>query len=169
MLVQEDENCVERIIYYLSQILNDVETRCNAIEKLCLSLYFSCNKLKHYIKPVCVYVYLHFDVIKHMLTKHILHSRIGKWVLALTEYSLTYSPLKAMKGKIIIDFIVDHSLVEATQNYIGERPWELYFDGSRHKDGIGIGILIISPKEIPTKLNFRINGHCSNLEWNMRL
>ncbi|CAJ2645601.1 unnamed protein product [Trifolium pratense] len=98
MLAQEDENGVEKAIYYLSRILNDAETRYSSIEKLCLCLYFSCTKLKQYIKPVNVYVYSHFDIIKHMLLKPILHSRIGKWALALTEYSLTYQPLRAVKG-----------------------------------------------------------------------
>jgi hypothetical protein len=87
MLAQEDENGNEKAIYYLSRVLNDVETRYNDIEKLCLCLYFACMKLKHYIKPVDVHVYSHYDVIKHMLSKPILHSRIGKWALALTEYS----------------------------------------------------------------------------------
>ncbi|KAK2414316.1 hypothetical protein QL285_036920 [Trifolium repens] len=135
MLAQEDDNGIENAVYYLSRVLNDAETRYTAIEKLCLCLYFSCTKLKHYIKPVDVYVYSHFDVIKHMLTKPILHSRIGKWALALTEYSLTYKPLKAVKGQIVADFIVDHSLVEMPQDYVDIQPWILYFDGSKHKYG----------------------------------
>ena len=97
MLAQEDENGVERAIYYLSRVLNDTETRYHPSEKLCLCLYFSCTKLKHYIKPFDVYVYSHFDIIKHMLSKPILHSRVGKWALALTEYSLTYQSLKSVK------------------------------------------------------------------------
>src|SRR3954467_11836892 len=83
MLAQEDDNGIERAIYYLSRVLDDAETRYSAIKKLCLCLYFSCIKLKYYIKPV--YVSSHCDVIKHMLSKPILHSRIGKWALALTE------------------------------------------------------------------------------------
>jgi len=90
MLAQEDENSVERAIYYLSRVLNDAETRYHPSEKLCLCLYFSCTKLKYYIKPFDVYVYSHFNIIKHMLSKPILHSRVGKWPLALREYSLTY-------------------------------------------------------------------------------
>lgn len=78
MLAQEDDNGVERAIYYLSRILIDAETRYNSIETLCLCLYFSCTKLKHYIEPVEFYVYSHFDVIKHMLSKPTLHIRIGK-------------------------------------------------------------------------------------------
>src|SRR6266487_1711157 len=164
MLAQEDENGDERAIYYLSRVLNDAETRYNAIEKLCLCLYFSCMKLKHYIKPIEVYVYSHFDVIKHMLLKPVLHSRIGKWALALTEYALTYKPLKAVKGQIVADFIVDHSIIVSTQEVVEVQPWILYFDGSKHKFGTGIRILIISPLKIPTKFKYKINGLCSNNE-----
>ncbi|KAK2362505.1 hypothetical protein QL285_087565 [Trifolium repens] len=164
MLAQEDENGVEKAIYYLSRVLNDAETRYSVIEKLCLCLYFSCTKLKHYIKPVDVFVYSHFDIIKHMLLKPILHSRIGKWALALTKYSLTYKPLRAVKGQIVADFITDHSVIEFPVNYVELEPWILYFDGSRHKHGTGIGILIISPLKIPTKFKYKINGSCSNNE-----
>ena len=98
MLAQEDESGVERPIYYLSRVLNDAETRYSKVEKLCLCLYFSCTKLKQYIKPVDVYVLSHFDVFKYMSSKPILHSRVVKWELALTEYSLTFMPLKDLKG-----------------------------------------------------------------------
>jgi len=74
MLAQEDENGVERAIYYLSRVLNDVETRYHLSEKLCLCLYLSCTKLKQYVKPIDVYVYSHFGIIKHMLLKLILAS-----------------------------------------------------------------------------------------------
>ncbi|XP_045792014.1 uncharacterized protein LOC123886769 [Trifolium pratense] len=128
MLAQEDENGEEKAIYYLSRVLNDVETRYSSIEKLCLCF------------------------------------RIGRWALALSEYSLSYKPLKAIKGQIVADFIVDHSAIESPQNYIALEPWTLYFDGSRHQHGTGIGILIISPQKIPTKFKYRINGICSNNE-----
>jgi len=87
-----------RAIYYLSRVLNDVETRYHPSEKLCFCLYFFCTKLKQYINPFDVYVYSHFDIIKHMLSKPIRHSRVGKWALTLTKYSLNYQSLKAAKG-----------------------------------------------------------------------
>ena len=46
MLSQDEENGLERVIYYLNRTLNDVETRYSSLEKLCLALYFSCIKLK---------------------------------------------------------------------------------------------------------------------------
>jgi hypothetical protein len=60
MLAQEDKSGVERAIYYLSRILNNVETRYSPVVKLCLCMYFSCTKLKQYIKSIVVYVYSHF-------------------------------------------------------------------------------------------------------------
>ncbi|XP_050888671.1 uncharacterized protein LOC127093810 [Lathyrus oleraceus] len=50
------------------------------------------------------------DFIKKFI-QPILHSRIGKWALALTKFSLTFKPLKAMKGQIVADFIVDYVMV----------------------------------------------------------
>ncbi|XP_050890198.1 uncharacterized protein LOC127095564 [Lathyrus oleraceus] len=155
MLAQENEDGVERDIYYLSRVLNDEETRYTSIEKLCLFLHFSCTKLKYYIKPIDLYVSSHVDVIKYMLSKPIMHSRIGKWALALIEYSLAFMPLRAMKGQIVSDFIVDHAVVESPQLQVELKPWRLFFDGSTHKDGSGVGIMIISPAGIPTKLKYR--------------
>jgi len=143
MLSQKDENGVERAIYYLSRVLNDAETR---------------------YSPIVVYVYSYFDVIKHMLSNPILHSRVGKWALALSKYSLTYQPLKSVKVQIVANFIVNHSMIEATQSYVENKPWTLYFDGSSHKNGTCVGIFIISPLNIPTKFKYKINSTCSNNE-----
>ena len=48
------------------------------------------------------------------------------------------------------DFIVDHSIRVEDSNYGEIEPWKFYVDGSSHKDGTGVGVLIISPDKIPT-------------------
>ncbi|KAL1353230.1 hypothetical protein AAHE18_06G223400 [Arachis hypogaea] len=167
ILTQEDENGNERVIYYLSRVLNDVESRYSPIEKLCLALYFSCLKLKYYLIPRNVYVISKFDVLKYMLSSPILHGRLGKWMLALTEFSLHFVPARAIKGQVLADFLVDHPCIdidESLLSFIGLVPWKLYFDGSCHKGGVGIGILIISPSGEPSKFLFELNYSCSNNE-----
>ena len=76
-LIQEFEG-EERVVFYLSRRLLDPETRYSPVEKLCLCLYFSCTKLRHYLLSTECTVVSKTDVIKHMLSMLILNERIGK-------------------------------------------------------------------------------------------
>nr|KYP55434.1 Transposon Ty3-G Gag-Pol polyprotein [Cajanus cajan] len=164
MLAQEDENGIERVIYYLSRMLVGAEIRYSPLEKLCLSLYVACTKLKYYIRTRDVVIFCRSNVIKYMLCKPVLHSRVGKWALALTEYSLTFEPLKAVKGQVLADFLADHSNESKEILYLTTKPWQLYFDGSKHESGAGIGLLILNPQGLPTKVSLKMNKKYSNNE-----
>ena len=130
VLVQEDGD-KEYIIAYLSRRLIDAETRYVFIEKLCLSLYYACTKFRPYLLSSTCVVACQADVIKYMLQKPILSGRIGKWAYALIEYDLAYESLRAMRGQVIADFIVDHRIKDDKNiNYVSVCPWNLYFDGS---------------------------------------
>jgi hypothetical protein len=100
----------EHIITYLSRRLIDAEIRYAFIEKLCLSLFYACSKLRPYLLSSTCIVACQADVIRHMLQQPILSGKIGKWAYALIEYDLSYEPLKSMKGQVIADFIVEHSI-----------------------------------------------------------
>jgi ribonuclease HI len=50
------------------------------------------------------------DVIKYMLQNPIMSGRIRKWAYALIEYDLAYEPLKAVKGQVVADFIVERRI-----------------------------------------------------------
>lgn len=84
--------------------------------------------------------------------------------MALIEYPLTYVPLNAVKKQIVADFIVDHFINESPLNYLELEPQKLYFEGSSHKNGTGVRILIISPTKILTKFKYKVEGLCSNNE-----
>lgn len=164
MLAQEDENGIECGIHYLNWFLNDAKTRYSPVEKLCLCLYFSYCKLKYYMKSHDVLVLSKNNIIKFVLSKPITHNRIGKWSLAMTEISLIFEPLKSIKGQVIDDFMVDHMFMEIKEIYVGIKSWILYFDGSQTNESLGVGILIVSPNNVPTKLLFEIKPVCSNNE-----
>jgi hypothetical protein len=45
-----------------------------------------------------------------MLQQLILSRRIRKWAYALIEYDLAYESSKSIKGQVVADFIVEHSI-----------------------------------------------------------
>ena len=73
-------------------------------------------------------------------------------------------PLRATKGQVVAYFIVDHAIVEPSLNMVDTNPWRLYFDGSSHINGTGVGILILSPQGIPMKFKCKVDGNYSNNE-----
>ena len=116
------------------------------IEKLGLSLYYACTKLRYYLLSSTCIVVCQTDVLKHMLQKPILSGRISKWAYALLDYDLACEPLKSMRGQIIADFIIKHQINDEHDleiNYITCTPWKLYFDRSVCDDGQGIGAVLI--------------------------
>jgi hypothetical protein len=141
-LIQEFEG-KERVIYYLSRRLVDTETRYSAIERLCLCLYFSCIKLRHYLLSAECTVICKDDVVKYMLSMPILSGRIGKWILVLLEFDLCYESAKVVKGQVMAYFVTQHC---NTVDSLEIAPWTLFFDGSTCGEGACIGIVLISPQ-----------------------
>jgi hypothetical protein len=100
----------EHIITYLSWCLINTETRYSFIEKFCVSLFYACSKLRLYLLSSTCIVACQADVIKHMLQQPVLSKRIRKWAYAVIECDLAYEPLKSIKGQVVVDFIVGHSI-----------------------------------------------------------
>ena len=67
-LAQNNVEGREHAAYYLSRVLNSAETSYTPIEKLCLTLYFACIKLRHYLIKSQVYVVSQTDLMKYMLS-----------------------------------------------------------------------------------------------------
>ena len=49
LMAQENEEGKERALYYLSQTLNGAKLNYSPIEKMCLAIFFTVDKLKHYM------------------------------------------------------------------------------------------------------------------------
>jgi hypothetical protein len=89
------------------------------------------------------------NVIKHVLQQSILSGRIGKWAYALIESNLAYESLKSIKGQVVADLIIEHSIDQNNSescNLVSIRPWKFFFDGSAYRKGQGVGIVLISAR-----------------------
>ena len=122
------------------------------IEKLCLTIYFACTKLRQCLIKSQMYVVSQTDLIKYMLSRPLITGRIGKWSPALLELTLVYFPHKSVKGKSLTNFLADHPSfeiklekdVELGIYEVERRSWILKFDGFSAENSVGVGIVIIS-------------------------
>nr|AAX95992.1 retrotransposon protein, putative, unclassified [Oryza sativa Japonica Group] len=159
VLIQELEG-KEKVVFYLSRRLLDVETKYSPVEKLCLCLYFSCTKLRHYLLSNECTVICKADVVKYMLSALNLKGRVGKWIFALTKFDLRHESSKAIKGQAIADFIVDHR--DDSIGSVEIVPWTLFFDGSVCTHGCGIGLVIISPRGASFEFAYTVKPYATN-------
>jgi hypothetical protein len=146
VLTQETDGN-EYVVAYESRRLLNAETRYTFIEKLCLSLYYACTKLRHFQLSSTCYVACQTDIIKYMLQNLILGGRVGKWAYALVKYDLRCESIGSMRGQIVANFIVRHRINKQLYldvGYVTFTPWKFNFDGSTCRSGCGIGIIIIS-------------------------
>jgi ribonuclease HI len=162
-VLAQEENGKGSMVAYVSHHLGDADTRYACVEKLCLSLYYAYSKFRHYLLSSTCMVACHHDLVKHLLHKPILSGRMGKWAYSLVEYDLVHESLRAMKGQVVADFIVDHMVDEAEGECLVEtRDWEVFFDGSVCSRGNGVGCVIISPNGVVVELSVKLEFKCTN-------
>ncbi|XP_068338868.1 uncharacterized protein [Pyrus communis] len=120
--------------------------------------------------PTVTQVIAQTDVIRYMLTRHMVKGRIGKWTLALSEFSLQYVPQKAVKGQALADFLAQHPSpygLEGGEVDIGlvttrDNHWTMHFDGSSTSTSAGVGIAIHSPDHCRWYLSLKLDFSCTN-------
>ena len=116
----------------------------SSVEILCLCLYFSCTKFRHYLLFNECTIVCKADVVKYMSSAPVLKGRVGKWIYTLMEFDHKYESPKAVKGQAIADFIVEHR--DDSIGSVDIVPWTLFFDGLVCTHGCGIDLVIISPR-----------------------
>ncbi|XP_050218777.1 uncharacterized protein LOC126669364 [Mercurialis annua] len=110
------------------------------------------------------------DIIKYILSKPYQRNRIGKWAIAMSEFTLVYVPQRAVKGQVLADFLADHpgiTLMEETPGRVDITTfdiavWKMWFDGSRTSQGAGAGVHIVTPLGASYQLSFRLQFECTN-------
>ncbi|XP_021800345.1 uncharacterized protein LOC110744669 [Prunus avium] len=170
LLAQNNESEREQAVHYLSRTLNVVELNYSPIEKLCLTLYFAATKLRHYMLPSVVQIISKTDLIKYMLTRPIIRGRIGKWTMALSEFTFQYVAQKSVKGQALADFLAHHPAqgqeeeleVEIGMARMEKNYWTMYFDGSSTEARFGAGVVIQSPQGQRWQFAFQLDFKCTN-------
>jgi ribonuclease HI len=121
----------------------ETKTRYPQIQKLLYAVVLAWLKLRLYFEAHPVTVVSSFplgDIIRNPDAA----GRIAKWSMELMGETLTYSPHKEIKFKILADFVAEWTNTQLPPPQIQAECWTLYFDGSVMKTGAGAGLLFIS-------------------------
>ena len=105
VLVQEDEDLQEHVIYYLSWNLIDAELHYTHVEKLSLATIHVVQHLRNYILLHEALVASHINPFQFILTRRIIGRKYNKWIVILQELYLNFVLEKSKKSLIFAEFI----------------------------------------------------------------
>jgi hypothetical protein len=173
LLAQKNEAEKEKALYYLSRKLTGAELKYSPIEKMCLALFFSIHKLRHYMQAHTIHLVAKVDPVKYILSRPVISGRLAKWSVAFQEFEIAYVPQKAIKGQALANFLADHPIPadwELSDDFPDEDvlyteilpPWMMFFDGAARREESGAGVVFVSPQKHMLPFAFRLNEPCSN-------
>ena len=100
LLAQHDNYGSERAIYYISKTLVGYELKYTPMEKSCLVVVFSTQKLFHYMLSHTIQLVSKINPLKYILSRTALTGHLAKWVMLLSEFDISMWTGKPSKGKL---------------------------------------------------------------------
>jgi ribonuclease HI/transposase InsO family protein len=88
--------------------------------------------------------------------------RIAKWAVELMGETISFAPRKAIKSRVLADFVAEWVDTQLPTAPIQPELWTMYFDGSLMKTGAGAGLLFISPLGKHLRYVLRLHFPASN-------
>ena len=141
-----EKNKKQRLVFYMSRMLLDVETHYSAVEKMVLTLVNAKKKLRHYFETHPIIVITDFPI-KQILSKLDLLGRLTKWAIDLGVYGIRYLPRTTKKEHVMADFLVEiqsfsvepEQLLHTEEEF---QTWVLSTDEALNSTGAGIRIVL---------------------------
>ncbi|KAK3001139.1 hypothetical protein RJ639_021972 [Escallonia herrerae] len=146
VLIREEQD-KQKPIYYVSKVLQDVETRYPRIDKMAPAFNTSPRKLGPYFKSHSITV-LTDQPLGKVLQNPEASGRLVNWSVELGEFDIKYKLSVAIKAQALSDFIVECTVLEDPPWLVLSEtsdPWILYVDGSSKVSGGEAGLILISP------------------------
>ncbi|KAK2997388.1 hypothetical protein RJ639_024788, partial [Escallonia herrerae] len=165
VLIREEQD-KQKPIYYVSKVLQDVETRYPRIDKMAPAFNTSPRKLGPYFKSHSITV-LTDQPLGKVLQNPEASGRLVNWSVELGEFDIKYKLSVAIKAQALSDFIVECTVLEDPPWLVLSEtsdPWILYVDGSSKVSGGEAGLILISPDKFVIEYALRFDFQASNNE-----
>jgi len=105
VLVQNDDDDTEHVIYYLSRNLLDTETRYAYVEKLVLAIICAFQRFHHYILLHTTTVVSDCNPMTYILSRQLLGGKYSKWIIILQEFDLEFTTAKSKKSLVSVELL----------------------------------------------------------------
>lgn len=90
LLAQHNEKGKEHALYYLSRTMVGIELNYSPIEKICLALIFTLQKLRHYLLTTMIHLISRANPLKYIMSCPSVQGRIAKWTVLLSEFDIHF-------------------------------------------------------------------------------
>ena len=176
LVAQEDENGIEKPIYYVSRAFRNAETRYSGAERACLALIYASQRLRHYFLAHKIQLMTKSHPIRSLLHRPILSGRLAQWLLQLSQYEIITETPTTIKSQAIADLLaqfprensssisheVPGGMGEALLADLLDSTWTLKFNGSSTSNSSGAGIVLIREDGETIAKSFKLDFSCSN-------
>ena len=161
VLVRVDSG-VQRLVYYVSKSLYEVEVHYLPLEKAILVVVHGTRKLPHYSQSHTIVVLTQLPL-KSLLWSADYAGRIAKWGMILGAFDIKYLPHTSIKGQVLADLVAEFAETpleermekqNMNEKSVGEIFWYL----------LRVGLVLISPERIIIEKSLRLGFSATNNE-----
>jgi ribonuclease HI len=115
------------------------------VQKLLYAVLSTSQKLRHYFQGYSIFVITDY-ALGDILRNQDATGRISMCTVELGALNINFKPCTAIKSQALVDFMKkwpENQLPTPTERL---DHWVMYIDGSLKLEGVGAGVLLISPK-----------------------
>ena len=118
VLVLDNPNGQEHVIYYLIKSLINSETCYSRVEKLALSIVIVVQKFLHYNLMHTKTILADQNPMYYILTRQVLGEKYSRWIVILQEFDLKFVKATSKKSLVFAELMHDlpYALTESEPN-----------------------------------------------------